>query len=347
MKKILSIMMSFMFILTAVIPANATSFIEDDFYVSSELFELEKSTQTEKNKSVTVLTKHSNGQIIQEEKDFSNRNTATFQFDKKPMILEPITPDNNTISYSSSTNSRGQVTQSNDPRTGVLECGFDTNNDGYSDVWFDVTASIQGYDIVVSCAHGVWMSQYQYLDCEGWANDLYFYAGCQNISTYLDVSSYVSVSISMGWIENTEYITDVNGNLVEVNSTDDDWSIIQIEDNFGSRFGAYGLHGCGTPEMNVPIYVIGYPESKPDWSQWKSTGNIIGFENYTMYYDAFVEPGNSGSPILNSDLLYGIVGGGIVDYYTGNYLNGYGVRMFPELFGMIAEAREESEERWL
>ena len=232
-----------------------------------------------------------------------------------------------------------------DKRVGVLLCGFNTDNDDEIEEYKYGTASLQNYDILVSCAHVLWKPQYAHLEKEGWASDITFYAGRNGHNRYASKSNYSHASISMSFINNSSYYVNDQGDIVTTYEFNYDWSIITIKDNLGGKYGWFGLHGCSEIETGMEIYTIGYPGDKDAYTQWRAPGTITSFNGNKMIYDAYIVGGNSGGPILNDGYLYGIA-----TYHTYNsttpWLNSGGTRMYDNLFSMIVGAREDSAERW-
>lgn len=294
------------------------------------------------NGDFTVLTKHASGEITSEVKDYSKNNYSEFS-SRENLNTEPYLPETSPYQHtayvaSTSTDSYGRY-QVSDARVGIINAGYDTDDDGDVDEVVSACGSLQHYDIVISSAHVLWSPVYADYSSEGWASEVDFYAGV-NGGNLLPVaeSSYSSISISQALIDEASYTINSNGTYNANWPINHDWSIIQLADNVGGQCGWYGLHGCGTPETGVSIYTIGYPENQ-NFTQWRSDGTISSFSNNAMYHTAYVSPGYSGSPILNNGLVYGIS----IGLSSGRYV---GVRMFDELFGMIVDSRNESEARW-
>ena len=292
-----------------------------------------------------VLTKHASGEITSESKDFSNNSVNQFSVNNNFVnVLKPYIPENPSYQYSvtsvnSTTDSYGR-TPIFDSRAGLIASGFDTDEDGIADEWTYGTGSLQHYDIVISCAHILWSPLYKDLDCEGWATELYYLGGVNGDKyTPLAYSSYSSISISQAYVNDSYVAPAPGGTYSIIGPFGYDWSIIQVADNIGGQLGWFGLHGCGTPETGVSIYTVGYPYDKGNY-QSCSTGTLLSFNDNIVYHDAVTIYGDSGAPMLNNGYVYGVI--------TGQEMSGQftGVRMFDELFGMIVESRNESEERW-
>lgn len=233
---------------------------------------------------------------------------------------------------------------SSDSRVGLLVCGFDTDDDGDADLYFSATASLQNYDIIISCAHVLWKPQYSELTRQGWATSVEFYAG-KNGSSYKDYSSYSTMQISMNYINNTTYTVDQSGKINVQYYFNCDWSILKIHYNLGGKYGWFGLHGCSSQEQGMEIYTIGYPNDKyiaGNPYQWKSEGVFFEFSGNRVYHSAYTSGGNSGGPIINSGYVYAIA----TSIRNGNPNDCGATCMYDYLFSLIVTARNESTERW-
>lgn len=290
----------------------------------------------------TVVTKLASGEITSKVRDRANYNRSELICSEN-LNTEPYLPEISSCKQSvtlanTSTDSYGRY-QVSDTRVGIVNAGFDTDDDGDVDEVASASGSLQHYDIIVSCAHVLWSPIYADFSSEGWASELDFYAGVNGGNlTPVAESSYISISISQAYVNGSSFTINPDGSYNTSKPLNHDWSIIQLADNIGSRCGWYGLHGCGTPETGVSIYTIGYPDNQ-NFTQWRSNGTISSFSDNIVFHTAYISPGYSGSPILNNSLLYGVATGKMSGQFTG-------VRMFDELFGMIVDSRNESEARW-
>ena len=104
--------------------------------------------------------------------------------------------------------------------------------------------------------------------------------------------------------------------------------------------GGLGLHGCGDPELDKLVYLVGYPDDKGNHEQWRSSGRIVDFVDNIMYYTSYNATGFSGGSIIDSSyFVYGI------NTHMNPSQSG-GTRMSPGLFDLIVQCRTEAEERW-
>ena len=298
------------------------------------------------NNAETILTRNSNGTVTQTVYDYSQSTTMTLDA-AQLNVSEYLPAVSALLPVSTTTDPYGrQITSPTENRSGHLMCGFNSDADPEIEVYYYGTASLQHYDLLISCAHCVWMPQYADLASDGWASVLTFYAGRTGTNTYAATADFTSVSVSQNYVDNTTYSLDEDGNPIVSPDFDWDWSIIEIDDDLGSQFGWFGVHGCGSPENGVSVYTVGYPGDKTFGSQWTSSGEITGFASENIvYYDAYIFPGNSGGPLLNNGYVYGIA-----TFYTFSdstpWLSSGGTRMYDGLFNLIAAERNESAERW-
>ncbi|MBU5908939.1 trypsin-like serine protease, partial [Vibrio cholerae O1] len=90
----------------------------------------------------------------------------------------------------------------------------------------------------------------------------------------------------------------------------EDVSVIQVEEraiergpkgfNFNENVQAFNF--AKDAKVDDKIKVIGYPlPDQNSFKQFESTGTIKRIKDNILNFDAYIEPGNSGSPVLNSN----------------------------------------------
>ncbi len=288
-----------------------------------------------------ILTRHSNGVVT------SSVHTPSLlnDIDISLGAYFPDSENSSDISLASmSTDPYGREVTA-DRRIGQIICGFNIDDDVEVEVYASGTASLQSYDLLVSCAHCVWNPRYVSSTDDGWASTLTYYACRTGENTYAAVADSVNISISQNFINNSAYYQDTG---VTVYAYDWDWSIIQIDKFLGDDLGWLGLENSGTDQEGDVIYTIGYPADKDFGTQWSSWGVITGYNTgNVVHYSAYIQPGNSGGPLLDTD---GNVCGIATFYAYENdpswWLYSGGTRMYDSLYSLILTEKSASTERW-
>ncbi|WP_345852228.1 serine protease [Staphylococcus aureus] len=150
-----------------------------------------------------------------------------------------------------------------------------------------------------------------------------FVVGKNTILTNKHVSKYYKVGDRITAHPNSDK---GNGGIYTIKKITDypgkeDISVMNVEENAVER-GANGYNFnenvqafkfAKDAKVNDKIKVIGYPlPAQNTFKQFESTGTVKSIKDNNLNFDAYIEPGNSGSPVLNSNNeVVGVVYGGI------------------------------------
>ena len=304
-----------------------------------------------------LVTKYNDGRIVTSTYTYPSNSSRSLSnesnliapaYETSNTYINTVDENDNGIMLLADNYGRTHLTGSNvDQRVGQLECLYDVSGNGVIDTISFGTASLQNHDILISCAHVVWKGECKNLLFGGWPIQVTYYSGRTSEVAYSATSPYYSITISSNYMDSFQTVFDNNGNATisenQAQALQEDWSILQIQNDLGSIYGWHGLHGCGAPaENNLAIEVIGYPEDH-EYQQWSAAGNITSFNGNIVRYSSYGVNGLSGAPVLNGGYVYGIH-----THHSGasSLRNSGGIRMFPLLFNLIVSRREESTNRW-
>ncbi|MDE6232716.1 MAG: trypsin-like peptidase domain-containing protein, partial [Lachnospiraceae bacterium] len=111
-----------------------------------------------------------------------------------------------------------------------------------------------------------------------------------------------------------------------------DWCILTMKENIAVNTGWMGIGYSSKTITNKSITVSGYPyDNKYQGHQCCSKGEIISETEYLINHNANTLPGQSGSPIFDSDgIAWGI-------HRAGAKTFNQGVRITKELFAILGQ----------
>lgn len=152
-----------------------------------------------------------------------------------------------------------------------------------------MTGAMIGKDLVMTVGHAVY-SYYGY----GWAKKITVSAGMIN-SNPLYVSEGRTVMTPREWKDNKSAVDDI--------------ALIRLNSDLGSKTGWYEV--VKDVAVGQSFVTRGYPEDllrkENKINLWKTTGKVTQLSDKRIYMDADVIGGQSGSPILTDNKLFGVV----------------------------------------
>lgn len=192
---------------------------------------------------------------------------------------------------------------------------WDKNNDGTIDNSVGVaTGFLEGPSAVVSNGHVIYDHNLE-MWCK-YAEVTFAQDGSESAPYGTQRSTTIHTSVA--WIENGD--------------ANQDWAIIEINDDIGYSTGWFGKLWTKGTLTNREVTVTGYPGDHPH-TMWTSSGIITNTYSARVEHNCDTTPGQSGSPIYNSsNQILAIHSSG------GSQYNG-GVRITEWLFNLLEEYR--------
>ena len=100
------------------------------------------------------------------------------------------------------------------------------------------------------------------------------------------------------------------GSNVSTGENDDDWAIIDLENDIGSTLGYFGLSSTSI-NVGTKVRLYGYHGDIPNKISY-GPGNITYLETYKFYHNCDAWEGSSGGPITFGNVtVVGIHSGGV------------------------------------
>lgn len=124
----------------------------------------------------------------------------------------------------------------------------------------------------------------------GWAKSVIFYPGKNGNNT--PFGSYTAKRFF------------VDKNYINQNSTvynsNFDWGMLRFDQNVGKKCGYFGAKSLNKNQIGQVVTVRGYPGEKQN-QLWTANGTVTGFNKRLLCYKVDITPGQSGSPVYQSD----------------------------------------------
>ncbi len=193
------------------------------------------------------------------------------------------------------------------------------------------TGVILGPDLVLTCAHAIYRSEFG-----GWPNEVRVYTEVNGVRpAYDDYAGKTTLQlvIPAAWLTD---VSSVSGN---------DWAYMRVDAPIGYQQGWMGFGTVPTSYNN--FNVTGYPATAPgettpnNYYMYTHSGAISGLDDSgTMfYYSIDTSGGQSGAPLYNDgQLVYGIhVQGGE---------NNKATKISTSLFNYLIAARQDGIDEW-
>ncbi len=193
---------------------------------------------------------------------------------------------------------------------------WDKNGDGAADIGYLGSGCMVGRSVVLTCGHILHRPD------AGNCVKVEVYPARQRY--YTPYGPYKAKKV----FANCKYVQ----NMVAVN----DWGVIILNANAGDITGWLGLKNCKDTDLSgSDVSVIGYPGNKDKYriTMWRSDGKVVADINDFLYYDCDTLPGNSGSPVIDSENKI------VAVHAYGSTNHNFGAKVQNEIYGTIAYMR--------
>lgn len=192
---------------------------------------------------------------------------------------------------------------------------WDLNEDGIiDDIVGIATGFVNGYSSVVTSGHVIYNNE-----VHKWCEYAEITAAQNGTSTPLGTQTSTIIHTSEAWIQSGDF--------------NQDWAIIEIDEELGRRTGYLGLKGTTSSMNGMEVTLTGYPGDKPQ-TMWTSSGVITNSYDAWLEYDCDAVGGQSGSPVYNNENK--VVA---IHSASGNPTCNGGVRITKWLFETLKEFR--------
>ena len=82
---------------------------------------------------------------------------------------------------------------------------------------------------------------------------------------------------------------------------ENDWGVVKLDRPIGEKTGWFGVRSTDGQRLSgQTVTVIGYPTDKPANTMWVGSGRVTFESRGRAYHNTDTQPGNSGSPVLDS-----------------------------------------------
>lgn len=162
-----------------------------------------------------------------------------------------------------------------------LYVGFDSNGDGIADYHRFGTGSLVGPHTILSCAHLI------YSNDDGWCVTLEAQIGYHKSSSTGEIVYTASY---------TEWTNLTIGNYRNTLNNNDDWSILDLEEDVGNQYGYLGVSSSFT-SVGTSVLSCGY-HGDLEGNMGVSLGTITRVYSYSFAFNRVLVGGASGGPVM-------------------------------------------------